>query len=137
MCLARWRSTEGSPLSQCHQAPSRHCCPQRRTSLGRGSVGSPGHLLVAVSQCGGEDAQCLLVQNNVSFVRGCRAAVMKVAKLCELLHLFASPFLPHPSSCSVLAAQPGSGLRLQIKPQLLFLSPPGKEIHPLTEQINR
>lgn len=88
---ARRRSTEGSTPSQCHCAPPSRPCPRRRASPGRGSVGSPGCSSVAVSQCSGEDAQHQLVQNNVGFVRGHRAAVMKVAKLCGLLCLFASP----------------------------------------------
>lgn len=56
-------------------------------------------------QRGGEDAQHQLVQNNAGFVRGRGAAVMKVAKLRELLRLFASP-LPSPAQQLQRAACP-------------------------------
>jgi len=102
------------------------------------------HPPLARSRHGEEDAQRQLVQNNVGSVRGHSAAVRKVAKWCELLRLFScpvpSPSPPLPSSCSMPAARPGSGLWLQTKPHLL--SPTScprqekKSIHSLSKRVD-
>lgn len=125
MCLAR-QSTEGSTLPQCHQAPS--CHPHSQEDQPRERVsGSCGWWL------------CINVEGRTLSTRGCRTmlalsvgAEMKVGKLCEP-HLLASPFLPLPSSCSILATQPGSSLPSHSSSSC----PSRKEIHPLAKQVHR
>lgn len=66
-----------------------------------------------------------------------RAAVMEVAKLCELVPLFVSPIPALPSAAAAECWLPSLAVVLGYRLSHCSSSPPpGKEMHPLTKQMN-